>query len=188
MEHIHYNEAGTSMTYELHCHPIFDDNQNVIRIIEFAFDITERKKTEKSLMESKEQLNEFNQLFDNVFNTTDTCIAYLDQQFNFIWVNRAYAWADDRDPESFLGLNHFDLYPNKENEEIFKRVVLPEPSGPKKHMTGIRAPAHVDRSGTESRIVSGQLLSASLPQSGMKRNSGRSCSTHILVTYFTISL
>ncbi len=123
MEHIHYNEAGTPMTYELHCHPIFDDNQNVIRMIEFAFDTTERKKTERSLMESKEQLNRINQLFENVFNTTDTCIAYLDPQFNFIWVNRAYASADDREPEQFPGLNHFDLYPNKENEEIFKSVI-----------------------------------------------------------------
>ncbi len=123
MEHIHYNEAGTPMIYELHCQPIFDDNQNVIRIIEFAFDITERKKTEKSLMESKEQLNEINQLFENVFNTTDTCIAYLDPQLNFVWVNRAYASADEHEPEYFPGLNHFDLYPNKENEEIFKRVV-----------------------------------------------------------------
>jgi PAS domain S-box-containing protein len=123
MEHTHYNETGTPMIYELHCHPIFDDEKNVIRIIEFAFDITERKKTEKSLMESKEQLNRINQLFENVFNTTDTCIAYLDPQFNFIWVNRAYASADDRNPDFFLGLNHFDLYPNEENEEIFKRVV-----------------------------------------------------------------
>ncbi|MFX0087813.1 MAG: PAS domain-containing protein, partial [Candidatus Hodarchaeota archaeon] len=123
MEHIHYNEAGNPKTYELHCHPIFDDNQNVIRLIEFAFDTTERKKTERSLMESKEQLNSINQLFENVFNTTDTCIAYLDPQFNFIWVNRAYASADEREPEQFSGLNHFDLYPNKENEEIFKSVI-----------------------------------------------------------------
>ncbi|UCE08692.1 MAG: PAS domain-containing protein, partial [bacterium] len=66
MEHTHYNDAGTPLIYELHCHPIFDDNQNVIRILEFAFDVTERKKTEKSLIESKEQLNEINQLFENV--------------------------------------------------------------------------------------------------------------------------
>ncbi|UCE08464.1 MAG: PAS domain S-box protein, partial [bacterium] len=41
----------------------------------------------------------------------------------FVWVNRAYASADDHEPAYFQGLNHFDLYPNKENEEIFKRVV-----------------------------------------------------------------
>ncbi|WP_455142873.1 PAS domain-containing protein [Candidatus Hodarchaeum mangrovi] len=123
MEHTHYTDTGTPLIYEIHSHPIFDDNRNVIRILEFSLDITERKKTETSLRESKDQLNEINQLFENIFNTTDTCIAYLDPQFNFVWVNRAYAIADDKNPEYFPGLNHFDLYPNEENEEIFKKVI-----------------------------------------------------------------
>ncbi|NIQ78404.1 MAG: hypothetical protein GTN93_10000, partial [Anaerolineae bacterium] len=37
--------------------------------------------------------------------------------------NRAYAEADDREPSFFPGKNHFDLYPNPENQEIFQRVV-----------------------------------------------------------------
>lgn len=50
-------------------------------------------------------------------------IFYLDRAFNFIRVNQAYADADGREPGFFPGKNHFVLYPNEENERIFRRVV-----------------------------------------------------------------
>jgi len=50
-------------------------------------------------------------------------VAYMDPQFNFVRVNRVYAEADEREPSFFPGKNHFDLYPNAENEAIFRRVV-----------------------------------------------------------------
>jgi len=51
-------------------------------------------------------------------------IAYLDADFNFIRVNRAYAeTAEGCDPRFFEGKNHFALYPNAENEAIFRKVV-----------------------------------------------------------------
>lgn len=50
-------------------------------------------------------------------------VALLDPQLNFIRVNRAYANADEKEPSFYPGKNHFDLFPNKENEEIFRRVV-----------------------------------------------------------------
>jgi PAS domain S-box-containing protein len=50
-------------------------------------------------------------------------VAYMDTDFNFIRVNRSYAEADGRPPEFFVGKNHFALYPNEENEAIFRKVV-----------------------------------------------------------------
>jgi hypothetical protein len=38
-------------------------------------------------------------------------------------VNEAYAAADERDVADFPGHNHFELYPNAENEAIFRSVV-----------------------------------------------------------------
>jgi PAS domain S-box-containing protein len=58
-----------------------------------------------------------------IFSSIHVLVAYLDTQFNFRRVNRAYAEADGRDPEFFLGKNHFHLYPNAENEAIFRTVV-----------------------------------------------------------------
>ncbi len=64
-----------------------------------------------------------NQLLEAIFENTPILIGYLDCEFNFIRVNRAYAEADDREPSFFPGKNHFDLYPNEENERIFRLVV-----------------------------------------------------------------
>jgi PAS domain S-box-containing protein len=62
-------------------------------------------------------------VLEAIFNHTHNLIAYLDTEYNFIRVNRAYALADNRDVDYFKGKNHFDLYPNKENEIIFQEVV-----------------------------------------------------------------
>jgi len=61
-------------------------------------------------------------MLQTILEYTNILIAYLDPQFNFLLVNRAYAAADERDPSFFPGKNHFDLYPNKENERKFKTV------------------------------------------------------------------
>ncbi len=58
-----------------------------------------------------------------VLDSTHVLVACLDENFNFILVNRAYAEADGRDGGFFPGKNHFDLFPNAENEAIFRRVV-----------------------------------------------------------------
>ncbi|SEH05798.1 hypothetical protein [Candidatus Venteria ishoeyi] len=44
----------------------------------------------------------------------------MDKSFNFIRVNRAYAVAGKKQAEDFIGKNHFQLYPNQENEKIFQ--------------------------------------------------------------------
>ncbi len=80
-----------------------------------ARDITEHLQTEKTLRENSEFL-------ERVFATTKFLLAYLDTQFNFIRVNQAYAQTEQQPPEFFIGRNHFDLYPNAENESIFRRV------------------------------------------------------------------
>ena len=58
-----------------------------------------------------------------MINNTPVLMAYLDDDFNFIRVNKAYAEADGKEISFFPGKNHFDLYPNQENEKIFENVV-----------------------------------------------------------------
>ncbi|MEW6739751.1 MAG: ATP-binding protein [Nitrospirota bacterium] len=74
-------------------------------------------------MESKRILSKANELFEKVFSSMHLMIAYMDKDFNFIRVNQAYAEADERTPEFFVGKSHFDLYPSEENEAIFRKVV-----------------------------------------------------------------
>ncbi len=77
----------------------------------------------KKCRQAEDALEKTHELLEKIFSTTEFMIAYLDANFNFIRVNRAYAESDNREPESFVGKSHFALYPNEENEAIFRRVV-----------------------------------------------------------------
>ncbi len=78
---------------------------------------------EQRRQRAEESLRETTQLLETILDHTHMLVACMDPQFNFIWVNRAYAQADDREPAFFPGRNHFDLYPHAENQAIFQRVV-----------------------------------------------------------------
>jgi two-component system cell cycle sensor histidine kinase/response regulator CckA len=62
-------------------------------------------------------------ILENMLSVTDVLCAYMDRDFNIIRVNRAYAEADGREPEFFVGKNHFDLFPREDKQIIFERVV-----------------------------------------------------------------
>jgi len=81
-----------------------------------ARNITVQKQAEEALQKN-------NALLERIFSSTEFLIAYMDTEFNFIRVNRAYAEGDQQTPEYFVGKNHFTLYPNEENEKIFRNVL-----------------------------------------------------------------
>ncbi|MDI6858365.1 MAG: ATP-binding protein [Dehalococcoidia bacterium] len=57
-----------------------------------------------------------------IMENTAAHLAYLDADFNFVRVNSTYASGSRYSVEELIGKNHFDLFPNAENEEIFRRV------------------------------------------------------------------
>ncbi len=63
------------------------------------------------------------ELFESVFNSVNSLIAYLDQDLVFIRVNKAYANANGRSQEFFIGRNHFDLFPDSAPRTDFLRVL-----------------------------------------------------------------
>ncbi len=74
--------------------------------------------------EAEETLGKTNVLLERIFSTTEFMLVYLDADYNFIRVNRAFAEAsEEKDPDFFEGKNYFELYPDPENEAVFHRVV-----------------------------------------------------------------
>jgi PAS domain S-box-containing protein len=57
-----------------------------------------------------------------IMENTRTHLAYLDPDFNFVRVNSMYAIGSGHNKEELIGRNHFDLFPNAENQAIFERV------------------------------------------------------------------
>lgn len=107
----HCEPTDGEKIWDAHWIPVSDD-----LYMHYAFDVSERQQAEKTLCETTA-------LLETIFAHTHILVAYLDPQFNFVRVNRAYAQADEQEPSFFAGRNHFDLYPNAENEAIFHKVV-----------------------------------------------------------------
>ena len=95
--------------------PIRNKDDEIIGSAVVARDITKHKRAEAQLRQQKS-------ILDSVMRTTDVMLVLLDPQFNFVWVNQAYAATCQMKPDEMVGKNHFALYPQDENEAIFRRV------------------------------------------------------------------
>lgn len=82
----------------------------------FEREVDQRKKAEALLAERSKTLDAF-------FEHSITPLVILDSRFTFVRVNRAYAEACGRNVADFPGENHFELYPDEENQRIFEEVV-----------------------------------------------------------------
>lgn len=70
----------------------------------------------------REETDRKSRILEFVGSHTDAHLAFLDRDFNFVWVNSTYAVRCDHTPEKLLGRNHFEFFPNPENQAIFERV------------------------------------------------------------------
>jgi PAS domain S-box-containing protein len=116
MININVHKDGHIVFMESSGRPFFGENGKLLGYRGVDRDITERLRSEKELRKS-------NIFLEQLFNTTYFSIVFLDPEFNFIRVNQSYADGCGYDPDFFPGKNHFSMYPNTENEAIFRQVV-----------------------------------------------------------------
>jgi PAS domain-containing protein len=85
-----------------------------------------QRKHEESESRLSDLVAEQSRILESFFKHTQTCLVFLDRNFNFIHVNDAYAKACRREVSEFAGRNHFELYPSDELKAEFERVVHEE--------------------------------------------------------------
>jgi len=85
-----------------------------------------RKSKSKSLPEkvktTGDALDRQRDILQGIMENAGVMLAYLDKEFNFVAVNSAYAKGSGHTVEELIGKNHFNLFPDKENQALFERV------------------------------------------------------------------
>lgn len=78
-------------------------------------DVSERTRAAEALTREKD-------IIRAIAENTGAQIAYLDRDMNFVMVNSSYEEGCGHSARELIGRNHFDLFPNEENEKIFARI------------------------------------------------------------------
>jgi len=90
VEHTHYDAEGNPRNFEVHASPIFDADGNVVQMIEYSLDITERKGAE-------EKLRETNDTLEKLIQTSPLAIIMLDRNGHVsLWspaAERLFGWS-----------------------------------------------------------------------------------------------
>ncbi|MHC4212805.1 MAG: PAS domain S-box protein [Planctomycetota bacterium] len=92
VEHIHLDDEDRERIVEVHAHPVFDNQGNVVQVIEYSLDITERKRIEESLKKSSIIIN----------STTDAVIT-TDMAGNITFWNKGAERIYSYQKEEVLG-------------------------------------------------------------------------------------
>jgi PAS domain S-box-containing protein len=118
------------------CRQVYDEDGNWLGWRGTNRDITVRKRAEQArerllrqVAQDREHIEELARALrrerdrlQTIMESTHAQIAYLDADFNFIRINTAYAEGSGYPREDLIGENHFDLFPDAENQAIFERV------------------------------------------------------------------
>ncbi len=71
VEHVHFDGEGNPRSIEVHAHPVLDEHGRVTQMIEYSFDITERKHIETAIKESETKFRSVAQSAKDAIITTD---------------------------------------------------------------------------------------------------------------------
>ena len=102
VEHIHFDKNGEKINVEMQAYPIFDKAGNVVQMIEYSIDITERKKAENALKSSEDRLS-------IIFESAPDAYYMNDLKGSFIDGNKAAEELLGYKKEELIGKSFLNL-------------------------------------------------------------------------------
>ncbi len=120
VEHIHYDKDGRARNVEVHGFPIFDERGNVVQMIEYCLDITDRKRVEKALQFEKDKLT-------NILDSMEDGVYIASDQYEIEYINPAltkeFGPANKRKCYDYF-YNRRDICPWCKSRDVFKGAVV----------------------------------------------------------------
>jgi PAS domain S-box-containing protein len=83
----------------------------------------EKDRSERIRARQAEELRQTTGLLEKIFSNIYLNIFYMDTEFRILRMNQTAADHAGRPPAWFVGKNYFDHFPDREKEEVFRRVV-----------------------------------------------------------------
>ncbi len=100
VEHIHDDADGNPRFMEVNGYPIFDDDGNVVQMIEYSIDITERKEFQEELKRSEERIRT---MVDNIPGVVYRCL--MDEAWTMLFISDEIEFLSGYPASDFLGEN-----------------------------------------------------------------------------------
>jgi PAS domain S-box-containing protein len=85
-------------------------------------DVTDQVRATAHVERLAADLRRQRDLLQVMIDSTETNLAYLDRDMRFVYLNETYARASGHSVQDLIGSQHFDVFPNAENEAIFSHV------------------------------------------------------------------
>jgi PAS domain S-box-containing protein len=117
VEHVHFDGDGNSRNVEVHAHPILDEHGNVTQMIEYNFDITERKRIETAIKESEAK-------FRSVAQSAKDAIITADRHGNIAFCNTAASKMFKYREDELIGQSVGILMPQRFREAHEKGISM----------------------------------------------------------------
>jgi len=100
VEHVHPDADGNPRIMEVHGYPIFDADGDVVQMIEYSLDITERKEFEEQLKQSEERIRS---MVSNMPGVVYRCL--MDDHWTMLFISDEIRNISGYPAEDFLGEN-----------------------------------------------------------------------------------
>jgi PAS domain S-box-containing protein len=123
VEHVHRDKHGDAKDIEVHAYPVFDSHGNLTQVIEYCFDVSERKRVEQALRQSEAQLR-------IAVESLPFDFFIVDQDGNYVMQNSTCRehWGDitGRRPEDIAGNPDTAALWKRNNERAFAGEIVDE--------------------------------------------------------------
>jgi PAS domain S-box-containing protein len=94
-----------------------------LKLAHSRIDSPEGSLSPKLLAQVQHSLAQSKELLEKLLSSMQVGVAYLDMQFDYVWVNPAFARQRKCSPDYLLGRNHLEFGPGSEDEQYIRAAI-----------------------------------------------------------------